>query len=92
MPVAIEPVGADGMAAPRLLVAVEQRELVGVEEEHAVRTPIPGSSSSTARSASKYSPPRTSLTTAARSTFEPSWTNSSTSERIISGGRLSTQK
>ena len=31
-------------------------------------------------------------TTAARSTFDPWCTNSSTSARIISGGRLSTQK
>jgi hypothetical protein len=40
----------------------------------------------------KNAPPRTSETTAARSTFEPSCVNSSTSDRIISGGRLSTQK
>ena len=46
----------------------------------------------TPSSGSKNSPPRTSETTAARSTFEPSCVNSSTSERIISGGRLSTQK
>jgi hypothetical protein len=41
---------------------------------------------------SKYSPPRTSETTAARSTFEPAWTNSSIRLAIIRGGRLSTQK
>ena len=46
----------------------------------------------TPASAAMYSPPRESHTTAARSTFEPSCRNSSLSERIISAGRLSTQK
>ena len=41
---------------------------------------------------SNASPPRTSDTTAARSTLLPSCPNSSASEPIISGGRLSTQK
>ena len=39
------------------------------------------SSSSTARRSSKYSPPRTSVTTAARRTLLPSWTKSSPSAR-----------
>ena len=38
------------------------------------------------------SSPRTSEATAARSMLEPSSPNRSASERIISGGRLSTQK
>ena len=41
---------------------------------------------------SKCSPPRASETTAARATFDPSCMNRSTSDAIISGGRLSTQK
>ena len=54
--------------------------------------PASSSSSITPASADRYSPPRESETTAARSTFEPEWRNSSASERIISAGRLSTQK
>ncbi len=49
-------------------------------------------SSSTSSRPSKYSPPRTSETTAARSTFDPEWEKRSARLRIISGGRLSTQK
>jgi hypothetical protein len=48
--------------------------------------------SSTFTRPSKKSPPRTSEATAARSTLLPLWLNSSASEPIISGGRLSTQK
>ena len=84
--------GRERVAPARLLVAVEQRLVLGVEEQHAVRQPVRSSSSSTAASSSKYSPPRTSETTAARSTFEPSCMNSSIRLPIIPGGRLSTQK
>jgi hypothetical protein len=55
-------------------------------------TPPRSSESSTLAMPSNDSPLRTSETTAARSTWLPSWPNSSASEPIISGGRLSTQK
>ena len=49
-------------------------------------------SSSTRAMPSKEAPPRASETIAARRTFDPSCSNRSTSDGIISGGRLSTQK
>src|SRR5687768_11184540 len=55
-------------------------------------TSVSARSSMTPARADRYSPPRESHTTAARSTLEPGWRNSSASERIISAGRLSTQK
>ena len=92
MPSVTEPVGRQRVAAAGLLVAGQQRLLVGVEEQDPVQDTGGAEVVEHRGEPLEVGSPRTSETTAARWTFDPVCMNSSTSERIISEGRLSTQK
>ena len=80
------------MTAAGLLEAREDGVVGGLEEEDAVAQPQRLEVLEHRAQPLEVVAPATSETTAARSTFEPSWTKSSASARIILGSRLSTQK
>ena len=79
------------VAAARLLEAAHQRLVGRLEEHERVLHAALVQLVEELLEAPKYSPPRTSLTTATRSTLLPSRRNRSTRVGTSSGGRLSTQ-